>query len=131
MLLLISLVAGVPGCEPDAIEVVPAAESPWTRAALAGATFRAVGNEPFWNLEVHPDRLVVVTDLGSRTREVPYAFPDAGASTTTYRGVSEGGEVVLIVEERSCMDTMSGEMFEAAVTLSLGAETLRGCGRYL
>jgi putative lipoprotein len=102
---------------------------PWADAARRGATFRALGNEPSWNLEVHRDRLVLVTDLGTERAEFPYSDPVVEGARTTYR--SAGGELVAVVERQPCVDTMSGEGFEASVTLTVTGGTLRGCGRFL
>ena len=102
---------------------------PWADAARRGAIFRALGNEPSWNLEVHRDRLVLVTDLGTETAEFPYSDPIVEGARTTYR--SAGGELVAVVERQACVDTMSGEGFEASATLTLTGGTLRGCGRFL
>jgi uncharacterized membrane protein/heat shock protein HslJ len=102
---------------------------PWADAARRGATFRALGNEPSWNLEVHPDRLVLVTDLGAERAEFPYSDPVVEGARTTYRSV--GGELVAIVERQACVDTMSGEGFGVSATLTMNGRTLRGCGRFL
>lgn len=102
---------------------------PWADAARRGATFRALGQEPSWNLEVHRDRLVLVTDLGTETAEFPYADPVVAGSRTTYR--STGGELVAVIERQACVDTMSGDVFEASATLTVTGGTLRGCGRFL
>ena len=102
---------------------------PWADAARRGAIFRALGNEPSWNLEVHSDRLVLVTDLGTERAEFPYLDPVVEGTRTTYR--SAGGELVAVVERQACVDTMSGDGFEASATLTVSGGTLRGCGRFL
>jgi putative lipoprotein len=102
---------------------------PWADAARRGATFRALGNEPSWNLEVHRDRLVLVTDLGAERAEFAYAEPEVAGARTTYR--SAGGELVAVIERQPCVDTMSGEGFEASAIITVAAGTLRGCGRFL
>jgi putative lipoprotein len=104
-------------------------EVPWADAARRGAIFRALGNEPSWNLEVHRDQLVLVTDLGTERAEFPYADPVVAGPRTTYR--SAGGELVVVVERQACVDTMSGDGFEASATLTVPGGTLRGCGRFL
>ena len=38
---------------------------PWADAARRGATFRALGNEPSWYVEIFPERLAIVTELGA------------------------------------------------------------------
>jgi hypothetical protein len=51
-------------CEPNQRAV------PWADAARRGATFRAVGNEPAWHLEVFPMTLTMTTNLGADLAEL-------------------------------------------------------------
>jgi uncharacterized lipoprotein YbaY/uncharacterized membrane protein/membrane-bound inhibitor of C-type lysozyme/heat shock protein HslJ len=105
------------------------AKVPWADAARRGVTFRALGNEPSWYVEVLGDRFVVVTELGANRLELPYAEPAVAGSSTTYRAA--GSAVSVRVERRPCNDTMSGEAFEATATVTLEDRVLNGCGRFL
>ena len=94
--------------------------------------FRAIGQEPGWSLEINESgRVDFVTDYGGRS----YAFddaermPESGRALTTYRARSAGHALEVVVEDRPCSDTMSGEAFEATVTIRLDDEEYRGCGR--
>jgi len=61
--------------------------APWEDARLRGVTFRAVGNEPGWNLEIEPGRrLLFVGDYGSTSVSTPVPEPvvDAASGRTTY-----------------------------------------------
>jgi uncharacterized membrane protein/heat shock protein HslJ len=102
---------------------------PWADAARRGALFRALGNEPSWNLEIHRDRLVLVTDFGEQRAEWPYADPVVAGARTTYRSVA--GELVVVIDRQACVDTMSGEGFEASTLVTVNGTTFRGCGRFL
>jgi len=106
-------------------------QAPWADAARRGAAFRALGNEPAWSLEIFADRLAVVTELGARRAELRYAAPASAGARTTYRASDGGHELVAVVERRTCADSMSGEAFDAAATVTLDGATLRGCGRFL
>ena len=106
-------------------------KAPWADAAGRGAVFRALGNEPAWSLEIFADRLAVITELGARRTELRYAAPVVAGAQTTYRASDGGHELVAIVERRACADSMSGEAFDAAATVTLDGATLRGCGRFL
>lgn len=102
----------------------------WERAKLAGAAFRAVGNEPGWNLELLEEgRIVLVADYGANRIERPLPQPiiDKGTRTTRW----EADELVVEVIGRPCRDSMSGESFESTVTVTWGSRVLRGCGRAL
>ena len=106
----------------------------WEHAKLSGASFRAVGNEPGWHLEIYPgDRIVLVTEYGEIRYEFAAPEPenDPRARTSTYHVQSDGHELTVLIEGRPCQDTMSGAEFESAVTVTLDDRTLRGCGRAL
>jgi putative lipoprotein len=104
---------------------------PWADAKRRGATFRGLGQEPGWFVEIFPDRLALVTDYGTNRTEAKHSGPildDAGR--TVYR-TAEGREVTIGIDRRACADVMSGEPFEAAVTATVDDRTLKGCGRFL
>jgi uncharacterized membrane protein/heat shock protein HslJ len=106
-------------------------KAPWADALRRGATFRALGNEPSWYVEVFPERLAIVTELGANRAELPHGGPVVEAGRTTYRAAAEGREATVVVERSACADTMSGEAFEAAATVRFEDRTLTGCGRFL
>jgi len=104
---------------------------PWADAKRRGATFRGLGQEPGWFVEIFPDRLALVTDYGTNRTEAKHSGPildDAGR--TVYR-TAEGRAVTIGIDRQACADIMSGEPFEAAVTATVDNRTLRGCGRFL
>ncbi len=106
----------------------------WEHAKLNGVSFRAVGNEPGWHLEITmQERIVLVTDYGESRLEfaVPEPETDQRARTTTYRVQDGEHDLTILIEGRPCQDTMSGEEFESAVTVILNEQTLSGCGRAL
>ena len=102
------------------------------RRRAAGVAFRALGNEPSWNLEIGPDQqLVLNTDLGQRRTTTRHVEPAVDGARTTYRAANDGQDPTVVVERRPCNDTMSGELFDAAVTVTFESATLHGCGRWL
>ena len=105
------------------------AKVPWADAARRGVVFRALGNEPAWNVEVYADRFVVVTDLGASRKETPYIAAELSGMSTTYRGATAIPSVR--VDRVACTDTMSGDLFEATATATLEDRILYGCGRFL
>jgi uncharacterized membrane protein len=102
----------------------------WEHAKLNGADFRAIGNEPGWNLEIHEmSRVVLVTDYGASRVEValPESVTDNEARSTRW----DAGELTLELIGAPCSDSMSGEAFETKVVVTWQGKTLRGCGRAL
>lgn len=108
------------------------AKAPWADAKRRGVTLRALGNEPAWTFEVQGrDRLIVTTDVGATRTELPWSVPTVAGARTTYDAATGEHSLTAVVERTACVDTMSGEAFEAAVSLTLDGKTLRGCGRFL
>lgn len=104
---------------------------PWADAARRGVTFRAIGNEPAWHLEVSPTTLTMTTNLGADRVELEYEEPLVESFRTTWRAAGNGHDLVAVVERVPCVDTMSGEPFDATATVTFDGETYRGCGRFL
>jgi putative lipoprotein len=104
---------------------------PWADAARRGVTFRALGNEPSWYLEIREGRLAMVTELGSRRTELAYEEPLVAGRRATYRAAADGHELVAVVERTACTDSMSGEAFEATATVTFDDAMFYGCGRFL
>lgn len=110
--------------------VVPV--DPWGDARARGAGFRAVGQEPGWVAELGPGPeawLTVQLDYGSRTLRVDRTrrLDDAAGVV----GEAGGETVELRIGLAPCIDTMSGEPFEATAELRVGERRLAGCGRFL
>jgi len=112
-------------CEPNQRAV------PWADAARRGVTFRAIGNEPAWHIEVFPMTLTMTTNLGADRAELAFEEPLVEGPRTTYRAAGDGHELVAVIERTPCVDAMSGEPFEATATVTFDGETFRGCGRFL
>lgn len=102
----------------------------WEHAKLNGADFRAVGNEPGWQLLIMAaEKMILVSDYGHTRIEqaLPEALSDPDSRTTRWMG----DRFELEVSGRSCIDDMSGEQFESTVTVYLDEQALKGCGRAL
>ncbi|HSC16213.1 MAG TPA: hypothetical protein VLI71_13905, partial [Gammaproteobacteria bacterium] len=106
-------------------------KAPWADAKRRGATFRALGNEPAWYVEIFADRLAIVTELGTNRAELAHGGPVVESGRTTYRAAADGRAATVVIDRRACADSMSGEGFEAFATVSFENRTLLGCGRFL
>jgi putative lipoprotein len=109
--------------------------TPWVDARARGATFRAVGQEPGWNLEIHPDRIVMVYQYGNRRVVVPNVGlienADSPDPERRWQATTEAHELQVTVEDRGCTDVMSGETFPARVKVKLDGRDYAGCGQDL
>lgn len=87
------------------------------------ATYLAVGTEPFWSLEVTPDRLNF-----NRLGETRILVPHRGWVST------EGGRSITMARIRMtvtpgpCSDGMSDRRFAETVSVTVDGTAYRGCG---
>lgn len=107
--------------------------NPWDASRARGASFRGIGQEPGWIVEVFPGRsLVALLDYGERTITAPWVAPQRGsAGRVTFTSATAAGTLVVDVTPVPCADAMSGERMTHTVVLRYGSDEYRGCGRVL
>jgi len=106
----------------------------WEEAKLRGVSYRAVGQEPPWLLEIHRDSgFLLVTEYGENRQQFPYVEPvtDAVRKSASYTSAANGDGIRITLRDGDCRDSMSGEVFHSQVEISWPERTLLGCGRAL
>jgi uncharacterized membrane protein len=104
----------------------------WHAAKLRGVSFRAIGQEPPWLLEItNGEKFLLVTSYGQTSTAYPYVEPQINQQQrrTVYTVKEQDFEVV--IEGKDCSDIMSGEKFDVSVFITLHGKQFRGCGRAL
>ena len=110
----------------------PKLGSVWHKAKLHGVSFRAIGQEPGWLLEITDgSEILLVTDYGQSKTSYPYVEPDVFPEERRTRFSVSDHDVQIIIEGKACRDSMSGEEFAVTVTVTIGEVRLTGCGRAL
>ena len=108
-----------------------AAMPAWDSARAAGVSFRGIGQEPGWMVDVHrQSRIVLLLDYGQSLIEFPLPaprFPSQGQ--TQYQTQANGRSLTLTLRETPCQDSMSGDAFPVTVDLVIDGRALSGCGR--
>lgn len=101
-------------------------DTPWRAAAVRGARFRAVGNEPAWLLEIHPEfGGVIVLGYGET---ILHPTPDD--AVTFPEPITVGGRRFdFTILHDGCRDVMSGKYMPLTVVMTVDGMTYRGCGR--
>lgn len=92
--------------------------------------FRATGNEPGWMAQVTPGaspNLHAEIDYGERKFDISPVSEQADGWTGKS---ADGTAIVLKFERRTCRDSMSGQAFEVAATLTVGDRSYEGCGNF-
>ena len=96
--------------------------------------FRAVGQEPGWQLEIRVGSEMRFTyDYGKGSAVTPAARAqlDARTGTRTFHANSEANDLRAEIVPVSCQDSMSGKPYPATVTVTLNDRSFRGCGESL
>jgi uncharacterized membrane protein len=106
----------------------------WEGAKLRGVSYRAIGQEPSWLLEIDRENgFLLVTGYGERKQQFPYVEPvtDSSQRTSSYTSQASGEGITITIQGRDCHDSMSGEAFSSQVEISWRGQSLHGCGRAL
>jgi len=96
--------------------------------------FRALGQEPGWQLEIHKGSEMRFTyDYGKGELVTPAAraHVDSSSGTRTYRSVTEANDLEVVIVPVRCADSMSGKQFAATVSVTLNGRAFHGCGEPL
>lgn len=96
--------------------------------------FRAVGQEPGWQLEIRQGAEMRFTyDYGKDSAVTPASSVklDSNTGTRTYHAVAEANDLRVEIVPVQCSDSMSGRPFPATVTVTLNGRSFRGCGEEL
>jgi len=103
---------------------------PWQEAADRGVDFRAVGQEPGWFLEIDSGRQIrLVYDYAEHELVAPAPEPATKGAAIVYDTTAQSQHLVIVIDEASCTDAMSGEAFPRTVSVTVGARVLHGCGK--
>ncbi len=104
-----------------------------------GVDFYAIGNEPFWNLDINFENKIVFKNLNGLEFIAPAVDPVKAmdANVTRYRSNTESGEIIVQLNQSGCTDNMSGQKFDYQVTVDFKTskesdfKTFKGCGDYV
>ena len=96
--------------------------------------FRAIGQEPGWQLEIRMGSEMRFTyDYGKGSAVTPAARAelDARTGTRTFHAKADANDLRVEIVPVRCEDSMSGKPFPATVTVTLNDRSFRGCGESL
>lgn len=104
-------------------------------------SFKASGNEPFWNVGFGEDNKIYIAGMLGEN-QISYSFPmpeakELNEHAKSYHLKNETLEMDLLVLPQSCADTMADNIFTHKVSLQLKLaqweefQDLQGCGEYI
>lgn len=88
--------------------------------------FRAFGNEPFWNLRLNNQGLVL-QQLGQPTVALPYIHEQLGSGQHYISSQADHQDLRLWISPEPCSDSMAGGWHALSARLQWQGETLIGC----
>ena len=104
----------------------------WHAAKLRGVSFRAIGQEPHWLLEVtNGEKILLVTNNGLKRTAYPYVEPKVNQQQRRTIFSMNKQKLEVVIKGKDCSDIMSGEKFAVSVFITLNGKQFKGCGRAL
>lgn len=101
----------------------------WMEKKQAGVDFLALGNEPFWLLEIDKEKQISFTLADSSEHAVfPYAAPTPQNGQWTYTLHSDTASMQITIIEQFCSDGMSDNWYEYGVEANYRGTIYHGCG---
>lgn len=106
-------------------------EKAWRAAKLRGVDFRALGQEPGWNLEITKgEQIRFVGNYGQDTVFMPVStLKIDNQERTVFQAETEAHNLTVEIINKPCTDNMSGFPFPASVSVTVDGQTYSGCGK--
>lgn len=92
--------------------------------------FIALGNEPFWSLDIIPDeQRIVLKEVGiDKAHEFIYSPANVGGGVYRYEAVNASKEkLVVVIREENCSDGMSDRQYHYSAEITFNGRILKGC----
>lgn len=107
-------------------------EAIWQDAKFRGVSFRAVGNEPGWLMEIKPNESIEFKgNYGQQVINFKYKAPMELANSSQFNLAQNDNLLTFEISNTPCRDTMSGQAFASSVKGKLNGKPFSGCGRAL
>lgn len=107
------------------------ANDAWRQKGEQGIDFYAIGNEPFWNIEIDNERMILfkVADW-QKPIIVPIEIPKTFRDSIVYI-IPDSNKLRITILNEFCGDGMSDFLYEQKVHVRYKGQLFKGCGMYL
>lgn len=92
--------------------------------------FIAIGNEPFWSLDINPEeQKIILKDVGlNKSIEFNYAPANVGGGVHRYEATNAAmKKLVVVIREEKCSDGMSDRQYNYSAEVTLNGRMYKGC----
>ncbi len=127
--LLLPLVACQKQDETPAPPPASAVEVPGAHADAPdfSGDFNALGNEPFWAVQIRSDGISLQRPEGA-PEVAPLHSPVIDGASATFTTITAGGKALVVtLTAQPCIDGMSGFTYAYMATVKSGDESMTGC----
>jgi len=110
--------------------VVRAAHEGWDcRENLAGIEFKARGVEPFWNVTIDENGITFfeLTRMQVKFSAAPAAVAPGRWIYYSTSTVPKGHWILIVIDEKRCVDPMSGEVYGFVAEVLIDGQRYQGC----
>jgi len=97
------------------------------RTTTAPVTYHAVGNEPFWSVNIDTKGLRFFSPEDSAGINFPAVAPVASGDTLRWTSRNEYGRIAVVIWPSSCSDGMSDRVWSYASAVKLNDTEYLGC----
>jgi uncharacterized membrane protein len=101
----------------------------WRKKGREGIAFYGVGNEPFWNIEIHRKDQIVLHQA-EWTKPVTFSNINriAAGDSIIYTAASDTSSLKVIINNRFCSDGMSDFRYTHSIRMQYNDKVFTGCG---
>lgn len=111
---------------------VQATETARTAASSSDTgAFRALGTEPFWNLEIRSEGLRFITPEDTVGMRFPPISPTVAGDTTRWVGETGRAPIDVRIWPAQCSDGMSDRVWALTAAVTINQTAYRGCAERL
>jgi uncharacterized membrane protein len=107
-----------------------AGELPEGSNLAVSGEFKALGNEPFWNVDI--GATIAFERLGEDKIDFPYSPPERTVGGYVYSATivdPMAHSIEIVIKRQGCVDPMSGARFDYSATVSFDGREYTGCAK--